>query len=81
MPGLLALDLAPRRRGGPAARALALATAERVSDRIHGHAAHLRALPQPPALARLADRQELVLGIPDFTYRGQAAAVHQAHLG
>src|SRR6266545_1002638 len=39
MPRLLALDLAPRVRGGPATRALALAAAERVIDGVHRHAA------------------------------------------
>ena len=41
----------------------------------------LRALAQPAALAGLADREQLVLGVAHLADRGEAAAVHQPHLG
>src|SRR5213075_1734027 len=81
VPRLFALDLAPRIRGRPAARALALAAAERVVDGIHGHAADSGATAQPAALPRLADRQQLVLRVADFTDRGEALAPHHPHFG
>src|SRR6266545_5282613 len=81
MPRLLALDLAPRVRGGPATRALALAAAQRMIDGVHRHAADSGAAAQPAALARLADRQQLVLGVADFADRGEALATHHPHLG
>src|SRR5439155_17869875 len=80
VPRLFALDLAPRIGGGPAARALAFAAAERVIDRVHRYAADPRAAAQPARLARLPDRQQLVLRIPHFADRGEALAAHHAHL-
>src|SRR5437879_13738237 len=77
---LLALDLAPRVRWGPATRALPFAAAERVIDRVHRHAADAGAAAQPARLPRLTDRQQLVLGVPDFADRGEALAPHQPHL-
>src|SRR5262249_1902043 len=50
-----ALGLAPRRHRGASAGALALAPAERVVARVHGHATGLRALAPPagpPGLAQ-----------------------------
>src|SRR2546423_12198661 len=81
VPRLLALDLAPRIRGRPAARALAFAAAQRVIDRVHRDAAHARAAAEPAGLARLADRQQFVLGVADFADRGEALAPHHPHLG
>src|SRR5712671_7425103 len=78
---LLAFDLAPRIRRGPAARALAFAAAQRVIDGVHRDAAHARAATEPPALARLADRQQLVLRVADFADRSEALASHQPHFG
>src|SRR5690242_6163672 len=80
MPRLLALDLAPRIRGRPAARALAFAAAERVIDGVHRDAAYPRAAAEPARLPRLADRQQLVLGVADFADRGEALAPHHPHL-
>src|SRR2546423_14341793 len=81
VPRLLAFDLAPRVGGWPAARALAFAAAQRMIDRIHGHAADSGATAQPAALPRLADRQQLVLRVADFTDRGEALASHHPHFG
>src|SRR6267142_2081893 len=80
MTGLFALDLAPRVRGRPATRALALAAAERMIDGVHRYAADAGAAAQPARLPRLADRQQLVLGVPDFADRGEALAAHHPHL-
>src|SRR6267378_2415542 len=80
MPRLLALDLAPRVRWGPATGALAFAAAERVIDGVHRHAAHTRVAAEPARLPRLADRQQLVLGVADFADRGEAFAPHHPHL-
>src|SRR5690349_11260998 len=46
-----------------AARGLALAAAERVVDRVHRDAAHVRTLAEPAAAPRLADRHVLVIEI------------------
>src|SRR5437667_1030536 len=81
VPRLLALDLAPRVRGRPATRALALAAAQRMIDGVHRHAADAGAAAQPAALPRLADRQQLVLRVPHFADRGEALAAHHPHLG
>src|SRR5439155_367807 len=78
---LLALDLAPRIRGRPAARALAFAAAQRVIDRVHGDTADSRAAAEPARFARLADGQQLVLGEPDFADRRQALTPHHPHFG
>src|SRR5919112_1232979 len=75
---LHALLLAPRADDVAAA---ARAPAVRVVDGIHHLAAHLRPLPEPPALPGLAVREQLVLGVPHLADRRQAVAVHQAHLG
>src|SRR5216117_1932732 len=79
VPSLLAFDLAPRVRWGPATRALAFATAKRVIDGVHRHAADAGAAAQPARLPRLADRQQLVLGVADFADRREAFAAHHAH--
>src|SRR5438045_6682340 len=79
VPRLLALDLAPRVRWGPATRALAFAAPERMVGGSQGRAADSGATPQPAALPRLAARQQLVLGIADFADRGEALAPHHPH--
>src|SRR4051812_25431876 len=80
MPGLPAFRLAPGARRRTTAGALAFTAAQRVVDGVHRHAAALGPLAEPAALARLADREQLVLGVPDLADRRQAAAVHQPHL-
>src|SRR5207249_12166190 len=79
VPRLLALDLAPRIRGRPATRALAFAAAEGVIDGVHRHAADAGTAAQPARLPRLADRQQLVLGVADFADRRETLAAHHAH--
>src|SRR5204863_1952271 len=79
VPRLLALDLAPRIRRRPATRALAFAAAERVIDGVHRHAADAGTAAQPARLPRLADRQQLVLGVPDFADRRETLAAHHPH--
>src|SRR5262249_50877042 len=61
--------------------ALALTTTQRVIHRVLGDTAHSRTTAQPAALTRLADRQQLVLRVADFTDGREAAAVHQSHFG
>src|SRR5437867_11055443 len=79
VPRLLALDLAPRVGWGPATRALAFAAAERMIDGVHRDASDARAAAQPARLPRLADRQQLVLGVPDFANRRKTLAAHHPH--
>src|SRR4051812_40687318 len=68
---------APRGDRMPAALRLALAAAVRVVDRVHGGSAHGRALAEPAAAARLADRDVPVLDVPDLA-DGRAAGEHDA---
>src|SRR5262249_11100303 len=75
-----ALGLAPRRHRVATARALALTTAERVVDRVHGHAAHVGALALPPVAAGLAHLHQRCLGVADRADRGAAVDGHAAHL-
>src|SRR5258706_13115017 len=77
---LLAFALAPRVRRGPAPRALAFAAAQRVVDGVHRHTADAGAPAQPARLPRLADRQQLVLGVTHLPDRGEALAAHHPHL-
>src|SRR6266496_2612553 len=63
MPRLATLHLAPRGRRGPPARGLPLAATQRVIHRVHRHAAHPGPAPEPAGLPRLADREQLVLGV------------------
>src|SRR5258706_1682590 len=79
VPRLLALDLAPRIRGRPATRALAFAAAERMIDGVHRHAADAGTAAKPARLPRLADRQQLVLGVADFADRRETLAAHHPH--
>src|SRR4029077_14908725 len=61
-------------------RALALATAERVIDRVHRDAAHVRALALPPVAAGLADLHQRRLGGADRADGGAAVHEHAPHL-
>src|SRR6266436_546632 len=79
MTRLLALDLAPRVGWGPPTRALPFAAAQRVIDGVHRHAADAGAAAQPARLPRLADRQQLVLGVADFADRRETLAAHHPH--
>src|SRR5688572_1959380 len=74
--GLHAFRLAPRRDRRATARRLAFTTAKRVIDRIHRNAAHLGTLATPTIRARLANHLQLVVGVADFTDRGQAFRAH-----
>src|SRR6188472_42977 len=76
-----ALGLAPRRHGRAAAGGLALTTAERVIDRVHGHTTGLRTDALPAVAAGLADLDELVFGVADLADGGAAVDHHAAHLG
>src|SRR5579864_8839429 len=63
-----------------AAGGLALATAEGMVNRVHGHAARLRADALPPVAAGLADADQLSLGVADLAEGGPAVNGHPAHL-
>src|SRR5438105_15702639 len=78
---LLPFDLAPRIGGRPAARRLAFATAQRVVDGVHRHAAHAGHASQPATLARLTYRHPLMPGVLPFADGGEALAAHHPHLG
>src|SRR5688572_24047095 len=71
---------APRRHGVPAARGLAFAAAERVIHRVHRDAAHVRALAEPAAAARLPDRHVLVVDVADLPDRRDALDADLADL-
>src|SRR5690348_1733679 len=89
MPRLVAArGLAPGRHGVAAAGGLALATAVRMVDGVHGDAADGRADAQPALAAGLAQLDVLVLEVADLADRGHAVqvdaadfAAHQADLG
>src|SRR5262249_22171148 len=72
--------LAPRRHRMPAAGRLAFTAAERMIDRVHRDAAHVRALAQPPAAPRLADRHVLMIEVADLADRRDALDVDLANL-
>src|SRR6266545_6159303 len=63
-----------------AARGLAFAAAERMIDRVHRDAAHVRSLPEPAAAAGFANRDVLVIEIADLADRGEALHVDLADL-
>src|SRR5262247_713503 len=63
-----------------AARRLALTAAERVIDRVHRDAAHVRPDAEPAAAAGLADRHVLVIEIADLPDRRVALDVDLARL-
>ena len=71
---------APRRHRVTATRGLAFTAAERVIDRVHRDAAHVRALAQPAAAAGLADRHVLVIDVADLADRREAVLVDLANL-
>src|SRR6266498_130933 len=74
------LRLAPRAHRVAATRALALATAERVVDRVHGHAARLRAAVLVPVAPGLAPVDQVMLGVADLADRGPAGHLDLADL-
>ena len=63
---------APRRHRVTSTRGAALAAAERVVDRVHGHTTHVRLLAQPAAPTGFADRDVLEVEIADLADRGLA---------
>src|SRR4051812_2734374 len=71
--------LTPRRYGMAAARGLAFTAAERVVDRVHRDATHVRPLAKPAAAAGLADRHVLVIEVADLPDRGVALDENLAH--
>src|SRR5581483_8654862 len=71
---------APRGHRMATAFRLALAAAVRVVDGVHRRAAHGRALAEPAAAARLADRHVAVLDVPDLADGRAAGEEHAAHL-
>src|SRR5262249_54979526 len=71
----------PRRHRVPAAGALALATTQRVVDRVHGDATGVRALALPTVPARLADRDQPGFAVADRADGGPAVDRDAAHLG
>src|SRR5207344_1876406 len=79
VPRLVALGRhAPRRHGVSSAGGLAFAAAQRVIDRVHRDAAHMRALAHPAAAAGLADRHVLVIDVADLADRREALHVDLA---
>src|SRR6266542_3197907 len=74
------LRLAPWAHRVAATRALALATAERVVDRVHGHATRLRAAVLVPVAPGLAPVDQVVLGVADLADRGPAGHLDLADL-
>src|SRR5918996_627957 len=70
-----AFFLAPRRGGVPAAGRFALASAQRVVHRVHGHPAGGRADPQPPVPAGLPQGDELVLRVAHLAHGGPATEI------
>src|SRR5215218_1671837 len=75
-----ALGLAPRAGWVAAAGALALAAAQRVVDRVHGHPAGGRALALPAVAAGLAPADQLLLGVADLADGGPAGGQDLADL-
>src|SRR5580704_7955984 len=73
--------LAPRGDRVTSTGRLALATTERVVDRVHGDTARLGADALPAVAAGLADRGEFVLGVADGAERGATVDRDAAHLG
>src|SRR5579859_104171 len=73
--------LAPWRHGVTPTGALALTTAERMVDRVHGDSAGLRPDTLPAIAARLADRDQLGFGVADLAEGRPAVDRYPAHLG
>src|SRR5215207_8436078 len=79
--GLLAFGReAPRGDGVASARGAAFAAPVRVVDRVHGDAAIVRALAEPPVAAGLADRDVHVVRVRHRANRREAAAMDEALL-
>src|SRR5437763_319359 len=76
-----ALLLPPRRHRMPPTAGLALAAAERVVDRVHGHATGLGADALPPVATCLAPRHQLGLEVADLAEGSPAVDRHAPHLG
>src|SRR5215831_9515042 len=72
--------LPPRADRVPAARALALAAAQGVVNRVHGHAADRRAASLPPVPAGLAELDVALLGVADLADGGPAGDVDDPDL-
>src|SRR5690606_2523696 len=66
---------------GPTTGGTALATTQRVIDRVHGHATDLRPTTAPAIPAGFADHGELVIQIAHLAYRGHALLANAADLG
>src|SRR5262245_57948491 len=64
----------------PSTRRLAFTATERVIDRVHRHAAHVRPLSHPPTAPGLADRHVLVIEVADLADRRIALDVNLANL-
>src|SRR3972149_8105516 len=71
---------APWRHGMTSARGLAFTAAERMIHRVHRHAADVRALAEPAAPARLANRHVLMVDVADLPDGRLAVPAAQAHL-
>src|SRR3982751_6328219 len=76
-----ALGLAPRGHRMASAGGLAFAAAERMVDRVHGHATGLGTHALPTVTTGLADRDQVGLGVAHLAHRGPAVDGHPAHLG
>src|SRR5690606_30322048 len=74
------LGLAPRADRVAAAGGLALAAAERMIDRVHGHAAGLGTNTLPAVATGLAQLDQLGLGVSDLADGGAAVERHHTHL-
>src|SRR5215469_3849465 len=80
LPAGTAFRLTPRADRVATARALALATAVRVVNRVHGDATDRRTLALPAVAARLAELDVAVLGIADLTDGRAALRAHPPDL-
>src|SRR5688500_12854669 len=69
---LHAFRLAPGRDRRTATRSLAFTAAQRVIDRVHGHAPHLGTLAAPAVGTGFTNHLQLVVGVADFTDGRQA---------
>ena len=76
-----ALGLTPRRHRVASTRGLALATTERVVDRVHCDTAGLGANALPAVATGLADLDEIGFGVADDTDGGTTVDRNTAHLG
>src|SRR5215468_3142003 len=72
--------LSPGRNGVASARSLAFTASMRMIHRVHRHAAHRRALAQPPRATGLADRNVLVLDVAHLSDGGHAVDRDDANL-